>query len=98
MLTIIIERVKQEIEHTQDYCSAAKKSWLKYQNELIELINKRTSLNESLTELTRRYLIMQEKKMKSESDIEAMIQQLAELKRRIETKNNLITRINKQYR
>ena len=98
MLTIIIERVKQEIEHTQDYCSAAKKAWLKYQNELIELINKRTSLNESLTELTRRYLIMQEKKMKSESDIEAMIQQLAELKRRIETKNNLITRINKQYR
>ena len=71
---------------------------MKYQNELIELINKRTSLNESLTELTRRYLIMQEKKMKSESDIEAMIQQLAELKRRIETKNNLITRINKQYR
>ena len=71
---------------------------MKYQNELIDLINKRTSLNESLTELTRRYLIMQEKKMKSESDIEAMIQQLAELKRRIETKNNLITRINKQYR
>ena len=71
---------------------------MKYQNELIDLINKRTTLNESLTELTRRYLIMQEKKMKSETDIEAMIQQLAELKRRIETKNNLITRINKQYR
>ena len=35
---------------------------------------------------------MQEKKMKNEADIEAMMQQLSELKRRILEKNNYITR------
>ena len=92
-----IEKTKKEIEDTQAYCSLAKKAWLKYQNEYIELIDKKTDMNAALTELTRRFLIMQEKKMKNEADIEAMTQQLGELRRRIEAKNNLITRINKQY-
>ena len=92
LLIFLTERTKQEIEDIQEYCSAAKKAWLKYQNEYIELINKKEALNTTLTELTRRFLIMQEKKMKNEADIEAMMQQLSELKRRILEKNNYITR------
>ena len=33
-----IERTKTEIEATQNFCAAAKKTWLKYQNEFIDLV------------------------------------------------------------
>ena len=33
-----IERTKNEIEATQNFCAAAKKTWLKYQNEFIDLV------------------------------------------------------------
>ena len=92
-----IERTKAEIEATQAFCNAAKKSWLKYQNEFIDLIETRTEANATLTDLQRKYLIMQEKKMKMQSDIENLKQSLAELKRRIDVKHGAITRINKDF-
>ncbi len=92
-----IERTKAEIEATQEFCSAAKKTWLKYQNEFIDLVEQRTTANSELTDLQRKYLIMQEKKMKMASDIESLKHSLVELKKRIETKNGLITRINRQF-
>ena len=92
-----IERTKAEIEATQAFCNAAKKSWLKYQNEFIDLIETRTEANATLTDLQRKYLIMQEKKMKMQSDIETLKQSLSELKRRIDVKHGAITRINKEF-
>ena len=92
-----IERTKAEIEATQAFCNAAKKSWLKYQNEFIDLIETRTEANAALTDLQRKYLIMQEKKMKMQSDIETLKQSMSELKRRIDVKHGAITRINKEF-
>ena len=92
-----IERTKAEIEATQNFCAAAKKTWLKYQNEFIDLVEKRTETNTALTDLQRKYLIMQEKKMKMSNDIETQKQNLIDLKRRIEVKNGAIVRINKQF-
>ena len=92
-----IERTKTEIEATQNFCAAAKKTWLKYQNEFIDLVEKRTETNTALTDLQRKYLIMQEKKLKMSNDIENQKQSLVDLKRRIEVKNGAIVRINKQF-
>merc|ERR1711971_347224 len=92
-----IERTKTEIEATQNFCAAAKKTWLKYQNEFIDLVEKRTETNTALTDLRRKYLIMQEKKLKMSNDIENQKQSLVDLKRRIEVKNGAIVRINKQF-
>ena len=78
-----IERTKADIEATQAFCNAAKKLWLKYQNEFIDLIETRTEANAALTDLQRKYLIMQEKKMKMQSDIENLKGSLSELRRRI---------------
>lgn len=91
-----IEKTKAEIEATQQFCNAGKKAWLKYQNEFIDLVESRANANASLTDLTRKFCIMQEKKMKLGTDIEAMKQSLHELTRRIEAKNGSIVRVNKQ--
>jgi hypothetical protein len=71
-----IEKTKAEIEASIDFCNAAKKSWLRYQNEFISLVEKRTLSNTSLTELTRKFLIMQEKKMKLESEITGKVRSI----------------------
>ena len=92
-----IERIKNEIEATQEFCMGAKKSWLKFQNEFIDLVQKRTDENSTLTDLQRKHLIMQEKKMKVTNEIENLKGNLIDLKRRIDAKNGVITRINKQF-
>ena len=61
-------------------------------------MEKRTETNTALTDLQRKYLIMQEKKMKMSNDIDNQKQSLVDLKRRIEVKNGAIVRINKQFR
>ena len=70
---------------------------IEYQNEFIDLVEKRTETNTALTDLQRKYLIMQEKKLKMSNDIENQKQSLVDLKRRIEVKNGAIVRINKQF-
>ena len=70
---------------------------IEYQNEFIDLVERRTETNTALTDLQRKYLIMQEKKLKMSNDIENQKQSLVDLKRRIEVKNGAIVRINKQF-
>ncbi len=92
-----IQRTQDEIEATEAFCSAAKKAWLKYQNDFIQLVERRATANNSLTELTRKYLIMTEKRMKLETEIEAMKSSMADLTRRIEAKDGEITRIQRGF-
>lgn len=92
-----VDRCRAEIAAVTEFCNEAKSKWLKSQQEVIQRTEGVAQLRARLNDETRRFLIMSEKRKKMEVDIEALEMTVANVKRRIETKDNAVKRMSKQY-
>ena len=92
-----IARTKEELSAVESHCQEAKQQWLKYQNEFITKVDEKSVKSEVLRETNRKHLVMEQKNHKLQSEIVSMERALVELKRRLEVKDGVIMRLNKQF-
>ena len=92
-----LERTRAEIEAVQEYCQEAKEEWLKYQNQFITSVEVQSNTDQLLTDTTTKYRVMQEKHHKLQAEIVTLEKYQTDLKRKLESKNGLIRRMNRQY-
>ena len=92
-----LERTRAEIEAVQDYCQAAKEEWLKYQNQFISSVQVQSNTMQLLGDTTTKYRVMQEKHQKLQLEIVTLEKYHIDLKRKLESKDGLIRRMNRQY-
>ena len=92
-----LERTRAEIEAVQDYCQAAKEEWLKYQNQFISSVQVQSNTVQLLGDTTTKYRVMQEKHQKLQLEIVTLEKYHIDLKRKLESKDGLIRRMNRQY-
>ena len=69
----------------------------KNSRQFINLTERKGEVSGNLTEDTKRYLILQEKKKKLEIEAEALELSVVNMKRRIETRDGAIRRLNGAY-
>ena len=92
-----LERTRAEIEAVQEYCQVAKEEWLKYQNQFIKSVETQSETSQVLADTTTKYRVMREKHQKLQAEITALEKYYAEIKRKLEAKDGLIRRMNKQF-
>ena len=92
-----LERTRAEIEAVQEYCQEAKEQWLKYQNEFIASVENQSNIAQTLNDTTTKYRVMQEKHQKLQIEIVNLEKYHVDLKRKLESKDGLIRRMNRQY-
>jgi hypothetical protein len=89
-----LQRLKEEIEAATLFCNEAKQSWLKYQNEYIVLLEDRSNARSTLTDLSRKEVIMQEKNSKLQQELQALEHNVnVDVRRRIESLHSSILRL-----
>ena len=92
-----LERTRAEIEAVQEYCQEAKEEWLKYQNQFIANVELQSNTTQLLSDTTTKYRVMQEKQQKLQTEIVTLEKYYSDLKRKLESKDGLIRRMNRQF-
>ena len=92
-----LERTKAEIEAVQEYLEEAKEEWLKYQNQFISSVEVQSNTVQLLSDTTTKCRVMQEKHQKLQTEIVSLEKYYTDLKRKLESKDGSIRRMNRQY-
>lgn len=92
-----IARCKQETEEAAAYCAEKKREWTKKQNQLIKLHLRQDEVRQELEQAKNKHSILLEKKTKHEEDIVRLTDELARIRKRIESLDVRIKKLNTAY-
>ncbi|KAJ8273861.1 hypothetical protein GJAV_G00106330 [Gymnothorax javanicus] len=80
-LEIQVNKLQKELEEVEREIRAQQQSWLRHQEELIQLSQDRQTQNAAVLDLQGKLTLLQQKRLHTEGEIEQERRQLAEVKR-----------------